>query len=181
MDFVSRLAGPRSGNDRSRCLTGRHHDDPCDQGSGDYDGEDVHVCHVTFGCNQRCPTVGLSPTAATYRLGSKSNVNDHTTSTSSFDFLVPKQLPIAIDHKFKRNFIKMFRSKSHRAAQNRSAFAPKASSDTRARPTPQRSDSNPITATAFDEMLRSNQTIYIGGVVSTWLSFLGTPRRACMP
>jgi len=162
MTFVSRLAGQRSGNCKSRCLTGRHHDDPCDQGSGDYDGEDVHVSHVTFGCNQRCPTVGLSPTA-TYRLGSKSSVNDHTTSTSSFDFLIPKHLPIAIDQKFKRKFMKIFRSKSHRAAQNHSAFAAKASS-TGARSTPQRSNSKLITATAFDEMLRSNQTIYIGGV-----------------
>ncbi|PLW26796.1 hypothetical protein PCASD_25766 [Puccinia coronata f. sp. avenae] len=160
MSFISRLglAGQRSGQGRSGCLTGRHHDNSSHR--GDHDGKGLQG-QITFGCNQQCPTVALSPTYR--RLGSKSDASDpphHATSSPiSFDFLVP-HLPAAIDPQFKKKFSKMFRSKSHRVAQKQSPFAVK-SGQLKPKHPPQPAHPKQL---AFDEMLRSNQTIYIAGV-----------------
>ncbi|KAA1085382.1 hypothetical protein PGT21_005178 [Puccinia graminis f. sp. tritici] len=159
MSIFYRLAGRRS----TGYLTDHPHDNPCED---DYDGKSVETSKITFGCNQQCPTVGLSPTY--HRLGSKFDSNEHphlTNSSSSFEF-VPHlhNLPIGIGPQFKKKFAQMFRSKSSRG-QNHSGLTSK--SQPKAKPQSQTARPQTTSSSAFDEMLRSNQTIYIGGVNET--------------
>ncbi|OAV93270.1 hypothetical protein PTTG_27359 [Puccinia triticina 1-1 BBBD Race 1] len=158
MSFTfSRSSGQRSGG----TLADQQH--PSEE---DDDGKSVEFAKIIFGCNQRCPTVALSPASYTrHRLGTKTGPAAHPLPPTTFDLAAVPHLhhpfPVGIGPHLKEKIAQMFRSKSHRAPKH-----------SKTHPTPKlqpqfTTHSNPMASSAFDEMLRSNQTLYIGGVNET--------------
>lgn len=134
-----------------------------DRTEGDSDENSVEFSKISFGCNQRCPIVAMSPPSSYPRVGSKSRSDNRFRSaapSSLLDLIPHFDIELRPNwHKNKKESTSMFRSRSKRRTHKHSNSITKLVSKVKP-PTPV-TQSQPMACEAFDEMLRSNQTIYV--------------------